>query len=156
MTDNARLVATAVRARLEKYPDTYNQDFWFNAWPRKSSMPDDPVYSYLSDIHDLDWYAEDTVMMAVNHPQAETWNECGTTGCVAGHAVAVGVEVNLIPYLVGEHEIYNYAKKLLGLDDRDAGWLFADSRTKDEVMEALANLAQGLRLRHAIPARVST
>src|SRR6266567_3851879 len=71
---------------------------------------------------------------------------CGTTGCVAGWVVILSApkSAKLGPYMIttarGEYSIGAYAARKLGLKGDQQRYLFTSSRTRDEVLAALAYL----------------
>jgi hypothetical protein len=84
---------------------------------------------------------------------------CGTTACVAGWSLKLaGCEQQLCadglwrwahPVMVERKKIPNMAAALLDLSLDDAGWLFWDERTREEVLNGLNALANGDREKFA-------
>lgn len=74
---------------------------------------------------------------------------CETTLCVAGYAAHFTGHIVLpIGYAVRpgdeqEHQIREVARTELGLTEAEAAWLFHGTRTCDEVLAALGQLADG-------------
>ena len=88
---------------------------------------------------------------------------CSTTGCVAGTAAALAGDRSCVHpldrttrdgrriYMISEvitaagrrYTIRDRGQQLLGLSDDDAAWLFAGHRVLPEVVNALAELAEG-------------
>ena len=71
--------------------------------------------------------------------------KCGTTGCVAGWAIALeypdAVFTGSVFIRAGQprQAISFEAQHVLGLSEEQAGWLFYDERTLDQVLWALEN-----------------
>lgn len=87
---------------------------------------------------------------------------CGTTACVAGwslklagckqHSDDRGLTTGRWAHpAAGErtYRIPNLAAQLLGLSLDDAGWLFFDERTREEVLDGLEAIANGDREKFA-------
>jgi hypothetical protein len=85
-----------------------------------------------------------------DEPQDEDHPVCGTTGCCAGWAVFLGDDPRAKlqeGYMVilpdGTFStVRERARKLLGLSDAQANWLFASERTREEIIAALDRLAE--------------
>ena len=110
-------IAGGVLDRIDRYPETFYQRTWLVV----DRNVQRPSVSHFKGVYDV-----------------ETWADCGTTACVAGHTAAVVAEAGT-PYKVGS--ISTVAEAALGLSHNEAEWLFTASRTRLEVVERLTELA---------------
>lgn len=116
---NAELAAR-IRAEITERPDHYNQGAWFSG---------------------ADVLRPDEDLNAPTH--------CGTTLCVAGYAAHFTGHTLLpsgITYRPDTNQrgfVDQVARRELGLNEDDADWLLHPARTRDEVLAALAQLADG-------------
>ena len=113
-------IASEVIRRIEEYPETHNQTVWFR------SFDNCPVGTIRVD--------------GIRHaPPIETWGGCGTSACVAGHAVIVALEAGME---VVDASIEVAAANLLGLtfidQQRD---IFSAVTRRDKVLELLHEIA---------------
>ncbi|WP_331732937.1 hypothetical protein OG613_48960 (plasmid) [Streptomyces sp. NBC_00015] len=87
----------------------------------------------------------------VLHPTEDltTPTHCGTTLCVAGYAVHFTGHVLLRGGVVEApgtgkwHGVERVAREQLRLSEPDAAWLFDRRRTREEILAALGQLADG-------------
>lgn len=99
--------------------------------------------------------------------RVEASNPCGTTGCLAGHAVLLGTEdlalevdrswftaegddvsasvfrLDADDRVAESFVLSTLASDLLGLDNRDSAWMFSPFRTLDEMWEFAGELYPG-------------
>lgn len=130
-TLDIRKVAVEVRNRILTWPETYDQNDWLT-WPTVPGR-------YTT--------AGDLLLQSV-----ESWSECGTTACVAGHISAVvsqeypELTTELLRPLPKEGELVaqaGIAFAALGYADGSRPWVFNFARTKQEVLEWLDAVAAG-------------
>ncbi|MCY4059771.1 MAG: hypothetical protein OXG44_17425 [Gammaproteobacteria bacterium] len=112
-------VAAEVLTRITDQPRTYDQKLWLEG---------------------RDWVPMTNEQCIDPSETVETWADCGTTACVAGHAAHV------IARATGRGVIYagisRTAGEGLALGFSAEGWLFDSGRTKEEVTAALRWLSQ--------------
>jgi len=114
-------IATAVLKRILNRPETYDQAGWCETG---EEHPD--VNNVLRQPH-------------------EEW--CGTTACVAGHAVAVAIEHDPTIVITDGFrgvglEIERIARQALGLTRDQADWLFWSDRPWDDVIDQLEQIRE--------------
>jgi len=116
-------IAKIVKNRIQKYPETYDQTGWVRKGYKETSVIESISKLGLDSIHDL--------------------VECGGTACVAGHAVLVGLELDIVE-VASTPNLFGFAPKvardLLGLTLDQADWLFHCTRTLAEVISGLNSI----------------
>lgn len=124
-------VAARVAAIIRSHPGSWRQDVWL-----RTGQPTTGA------------------MLA----EVDGAGECGTVACIAGWAAIVALPAGAEPRQQdpwmwraiaipdGEDRLIEYvAAEVLDLDWREAGWLFSEERTRDDVLWALDSIAAGLR-----------
>ena len=115
---NYRKIALRTLERIETYPEHHDQANWLQGFRSQNQFPYNVLITPIED-----------------------WG-CGTTACVAGHAIAAMIE--LYPeedpgYSINFEKVGMYA---LGIDDReDAYELFKISNSYENVIKQLKELA---------------
>ena len=133
-------VAQIVLERIENFPETYHQPEWTGEREQKHGTG--TVAS------SGDGFTVGSLGGGEGKFGASDWSDCGATGCVAGHASAVAVELGLVPdYLQTQAlRIPRTAERALGLTPEESSWLFHSRRTESEVKSALASIANSKRV----------
>ena len=128
-------IAKEVLNRITKFPETYNQHVWVDSPEIDATQDEFTLGGFIEDRHKI-----------------TKWSDCGTTGCVAGHTAAVGVELSIEPnmfdpfaeyYDMGFEEVEMYAAYLLGLKRDLSSWLFSAKRSLQEVTACLERIVSG-------------
>lgn len=116
-------IAEEVIRRIQDYPETYDQTEWWS-----KLVGDTNIHVPYSRLTPTDFNINEM-------------SECGSTACVAGHTIAVGIKNNLISqYIIGTSVP---ARNLLGLSYAEGNYLFNGGRSKDEVLYALKEIVNG-------------
>ena len=151
LTDDQVKLAQAVLDRITEYPKAHSQIMWYHQpveptpTSYRTSTPLFCVSSLVGHSHEREqWGVPRDTMLALN-PAAMV--ECGSTACVAGHAVLAAAELGMIDlHEEGDSRIMEVAADLLGLDagiDGDVP-LFSANGTELDVQEGLEYaIAQG-------------
>ena len=121
--------------RIKLEPDTYDQSSWL-------CKRDQDELDKLDTIFDI------TKMLRTQGADLQSWASCGTTACVAGHAIFAAMELSEdLRDLVSSYDnrsqavyIESAAKAMLDLFDH---WLFYPERTLDQVHHTLGRIAKG-------------
>lgn len=130
---NPRSVAKNV-LRLVEAEQQYNQRIWMSV-------------SYFEGKNYWDREATGTELRRIANQ-----NVCGTEACVAGNTVILTMAANekyvysinaVVTPNGGQTDIKEYAAAKLGLTPLEAHWLFAEWRSREDVIESLKRLSKG-------------
>lgn len=130
-TISPREAARQIADIIRKNPDRYNQESYF----------------YIPALDDRS--NRDVSLSVLRMPE----NTCGSTECVAGHALMLAAPPTyrfnsrgLLLYndYGDDIGIDEYAMQVLDIDDDQSDWLFDALRCKCEVLWALDNIADGI------------
>ena len=108
-------VAAATLERLERFPKTHDQSYWF--------VTDDVVTDGRFETQYQGGSFLQSVIGNKAKLTAESWDACGTTGCAAGHTIAAAIMMGL-PIETARDESFRIgtgplAEYLLGLSPPD-------------------------------------
>ena len=108
-------VAAATLERLERFPKTHDQSYWF--------VTDDVVTHGRCETQYQGGSFLQSVIGNKAKLTAESWDACGTTGCAAGHTIAAAIMMGL-PIETARDESFRIgtgplAEYLLGLSPPD-------------------------------------
>ena len=142
MTPEQITLMGKVREVVEKNPGRHDQSTYIGAGVDKDGDCIPIGYEGL-DVEELRNYA----LLPIPEVSEKDSNICKTTGCVAGWASALaapkGSKLNDMGVLLPGKRSYNsisysaYGQEALGISDGVATWLFAPSRSREEILWAL-------------------
>ena len=127
LTEQQHKIVRRVQERLEQFPETHSQDVWYRG-PTKIS---DDLMDAVRGRGSFEGLAIDVQDM----------RECGTTACLAGHAVLAAIELGIeVP---DTPHVHIAAADLLGLSGQGGtDRLFSFARTKAGIRQRVAKAAE--------------